>query len=61
MIENRDVIGSFTEAIDAPDFTDRFWFAALRGIVLVGCLCSLMLVGTVVAQSLGPFLLLPGS
>jgi hypothetical protein len=55
MTKSPEIVGSFTEAFDAPDFTDRFWFAALRGLVLVGCVCGLMLLGTVAAQSLGLF------
>jgi hypothetical protein len=61
MTKNREITEPFTEAVDAPDFTGRFWFAALRGIALVGCLCGFMLLGTVVAQGLGPLFILPAS
>ena len=53
MAEHPEIVGAFTELIDAPDFTGRFWFAALKGIVFVGCICGLILLGTAVAQSLG--------
>ena len=55
MTENPDIVGTFTGMIDSPDLPGHFWFAALRGIAFVGCLCGVVLLGAVVAQSLGLF------
>ena len=29
MTKNPEIVGAFPEAVDAPNFTVRFWFAAL--------------------------------
>jgi hypothetical protein len=57
MIKNPEILGASPEGIDTPDFSSRFWFAAVSGLAFVGCVFGFMLFGTAVAQGMGLFLI----